>query len=209
MTLIVRKDCNQLLTWSDGSGRQGLEHVLVVIAKLLQNEDESGGLVIGDLIIHLLRNTGDAILPVLPELLQAMLARMTSAKTATFLQVRLTVYNLRMYLTHVAPKSLVVPFTYLIYKQRDTVLSLLESTNINGRSGLDIFIQTWCENAETFQGFWPSRLSTIALTQLFVSERPSLQNLIVKGDIIIKPETKNGESLVTVAASYNMHISHA
>lgn len=94
LTLIVRKDCNQLLTWSDGSGRQGLEHVLVVIAKLLQNEDESGGLVIGDLIIHLLRNTGDAILPVLPELLQAMLARMTSAKTATFLQVCLTVYNL-------------------------------------------------------------------------------------------------------------------
>lgn len=113
-----------------------------------------------------------------------------------------------MNLTYIPPKSLVVPFTYLIYKQRDTVLSLLESTNINGRSGLDIFIQTWCENAETFQGFWPSRLSTIALTQLFVSERPSLQNLIVKGDIIIKPETKNGESLDTVAAPYNIHICH-
>ncbi|KAL0951964.1 hypothetical protein HGRIS_008615 [Hohenbuehelia grisea] len=173
LTLIVRKDSSQLLGWSDGSGRSGLDHVLVVIAKLLQNEDESGGLVIGDLIIHLLRNVGDAILPVLPELLHAMLRRMTAAKTATFLQ------------------SLVIPFAFLIYKQRDTLLSLLESTTIDGRSGLDIFIQTWCENAETFQGFWPSRLSTVALTQLYAAERPSLQNLTVKGDIIIKPETKN------------------
>lgn len=65
--------------------------------------------------------------------------------------------------------------------------------DVQGRSGLDILIQTWCENAETFQGFWAERISTIALTQLFVSDRPSLQNLIVKGDIIVKPETKDGE----------------
>ena len=86
-----------------------------------------------------------------------------------------------------------IPFAFLINNQRDTVLSLLESTNIRGRSGLDILIQTWCENAETFQGFWPSRISNMALSQLYVSERPSLQNLMVKGDIIVKPETKNGE----------------
>ena len=70
--------------------------------------------------------------------------------------------------------------------------------DIHGRSGLDIFIQTWCENAETFQGFWPGRTSTMALTQLFVSERPSLQNLLVKGDIIVKPETKDGKCSVSL-----------
>lgn len=72
------------------------------------------------------------------------------------------------------------------------MLDLLETTNVQGRSGLDILIQTWCENAETFQGFWPTRISTLGLTQLFSSERPSIQNLTVKGDIIIKPETRNG-----------------
>lgn len=75
------------------------------------------------------------------------------------------------------------------------MLSLLESMDVQGRPGLDILIQTWCENAETFHGFWPERISTMALIQLFVSERPSLQNLIVKGDIIVKPETKDGEDL--------------
>ena len=100
---------------------------------------------------------------------------MLTAKTATFLQ------------------SLIVPFVFLIHNQADTVLSMLESTTVQGRTALDILIQTWCENAETFQGYWPTRISTLTLSQLYVSGRHTLQNLLVKGDIIIKPETKNGE----------------
>jgi hypothetical protein len=81
----------------------------------------------------------------------------------------------------------------LVYNQRDTILALLEQIVIEDRSGLDILIQTWCENAEIFQGFWSTRMSIVALCQLFASERPSLQQLMVKGDIIIRPETQNGE----------------
>ncbi|CAK5264338.1 unnamed protein product, partial [Mycena citricolor] len=172
LTLVIRKDCKQLLSWSD-SGRSGLDSVFGVIANALQSRDESGGLVIGDLIIHLLRRAGESVLPVLPELLQAMITRMLTAKTATFLQ------------------SLIIPFAFLINNQRDTVLDLLESMNVEGRSGLDILIQTWCENAVTFQGFWPSRVSTLALSQLFMSDRTALTSLAVKGDIILKPETRN------------------
>ena len=73
------------------------------------------------------------------------------------------------------------------------MLPLLETMNVDGRTGLDILVHTWCENAETFQGFWPTRVSTLALSQLFASERPTLQNLMVKGDIIVNPETRNGE----------------
>ena len=58
---------------------------------MLESQDESGGLQIGDLIIHLFRRAGEAILSVLPQLLQAMVSRMTNAKTATFLQVSLAV----------------------------------------------------------------------------------------------------------------------
>ncbi|KAF9011181.1 armadillo-type protein [Cyathus striatus] len=173
LTLIVRKDCNQLVAWTDSEGRNGLDHVLALVARTLEHDDEHAGLLLGDLIIHLFRRTGERVLPVLPQLLQAMVTRMITSKTATFTQ------------------SLVIPFAFLINNQRDVVLSLLESMNIQGRSGLDILIQTWCENASTFQGFWPSRVSTLALCQLFAAGRPSLQNLMVKGDIIIKPETKD------------------
>ena len=90
-------------------------------------------------------------------------------------------------------QSLIIPFAFLINNEPDTILSLLESINDNGRSGLDILIQTWCENAETLQGFWPSRVSTLALSKLFTSGRPSLQNLTVKGDLIVRRETRNSE----------------
>ncbi|KAF5384768.1 hypothetical protein D9615_001050 [Tricholomella constricta] len=173
LTVVIRKDCNQLLSWSDPSGRSGLDYVLTLIAKTLESQDESGGLFIGDLIIHLLRRVGESVLPVLPQLLQAMVSRMVTAKTATFLQ------------------SLIIPFAFLINNQRDTILSLLESMTINEHSGLDILIRTWCENAETFQGFWPSRISTMGLIQLFTAERPTLQNLVVKGDIIVNKANNN------------------
>jgi hypothetical protein len=192
LTLTIRKDCNQVTSWKDAEGRNGLDYVLKLVAKLLENQDESGGLVIGDLIIHLFRRAGEAILPVLPQLLQAMVARMRTAKTATFLQVSQTVL-LMDHKHNSTLQSLVCPFAFLINNQRDTILNLLESTNIEGRSGLDILIQTWCENAETFQGFWSSRISTLGLTNLLMSERHSLQNLTVKGELIVKPETKNGE----------------
>ncbi|RXW18578.1 hypothetical protein EST38_g7277 [Candolleomyces aberdarensis] len=173
LTLVVRKECNQLVSWTGADGRGGLDHVLGLVAKLLQSQEEAGGLAIGDLIIHLFRRTGEAVLPVLPQLLEAMLKAMTTAKTASYTQ------------------SLVIPFAFLINNQRDTVLDLIEHININGRSGFDILLNTWCENAETFQGYWPSRLSTLGLTQLLLSERQSIRSLIVKGDMILKAETKN------------------
>jgi hypothetical protein len=89
LTAVVRADCAQLVSYKDlNTGRSGLDNVLSLVAKLLQNQDEWGGLAVGDLIIHLLRRAGESILPVLPELLQAMVNRMLTAKTATFLQVK-------------------------------------------------------------------------------------------------------------------------
>ena len=83
----MRKDVNQILSWHDEQGRSGVDNVMVIIARLLSNQDESGGLVIGDLIIHLLRRASSAVISVLPDLLQAMIRRMVTAKTATFVQV--------------------------------------------------------------------------------------------------------------------------
>ncbi len=74
---------------------------------------------------------------------------------------------------------------------------------VQRRTALEILVNTWCENAETFQGFWASRISALALSQLFLSDRQSLQKLTVKGDIIVKPETQNGET-----NSFYFHASH-
>jgi len=88
LTIMTRKNCGQIIAWKDGEGTSGLEYVLRLVAKQLRDQDESGGLVIGDLIIQLMRQAGEAILPVVPELLKEMISRMRNAKTATYTQVR-------------------------------------------------------------------------------------------------------------------------
>jgi hypothetical protein len=85
---LIKTHATVTLGWTDSTGRNGLDHSLTLVASLLDpSGDESGGLVVGDLVINLLRKAGDAILPVLPGLLEAMIKRMTNAKTPTFLQV--------------------------------------------------------------------------------------------------------------------------
>jgi hypothetical protein len=116
LTYIIRKDCPQILAY-DG----GLDNVLTLVARLLESQDEAGGLAIGDLIIHLLRKAGDAVLPVLPDLLQAMVRRMIAAKTATFLQV---------YFRHIRPAHRLMHWTEL---SNSVCVSDQQSTGHNPR----------------------------------------------------------------------------
>lgn len=97
-----------------------------------------------------------------------------------------------MVLANLHAKSLIIPIIFLVYNETNDILTLLETTSYADKTTLSIFINNWCENAETFQGFWPQRLSTLALMKLFGLGRPSLKGLVVKGDIIVRPETKNG-----------------
>jgi len=135
-------------------------------------------LLAGDLMVHLIRNCGEALFPVLPELLQTLANRIPSAQTATFIQ------------------SLIIPFAFLIHSHRDIVLSLLESLTVSAspsisENGLEILIRTWCEYAESFVGFWASRISIVALCDLFLAPNPRLKEIEVQGEIIIRPETRN------------------
>lgn len=77
---------------SPTTGETGLTLVLKVVAAQLGPSSlasEAGGLFIGDMIVHLLKNASgsEALRAVLPELLDALVRRIETAKTATFMQV--------------------------------------------------------------------------------------------------------------------------
>lgn len=90
-------------------------------------------------------------------------------------------------------QSLLTPFAFLVYQQRDAVLDALENMPVDGRSGLEVLLQKWCEHTE-FQGLWQGRVNVLALAALYTSERPSIQRVMVRGEMIIKPQTSKGES---------------
>jgi hypothetical protein len=91
VSTIVRKDTAQLLSWVDPTdGKSGLDKVLGVVSKLVeQDEEESGGLGIGDLLVSLYRRAGEAMNNN-TALLQSLVRRLKFAKTATFAQVGVT-----------------------------------------------------------------------------------------------------------------------
>ncbi|GAA5825501.1 hypothetical protein JCM5353_005327 [Sporobolomyces roseus] len=182
ITTVIRKDVEQLLNWRSAAGQSGLELVLGQVAKQLEPSDsEAGGLFVGDLVIHLLRKAGPAVGPVLPDLLKAFVNRLSTAQTAMFTQ------------------SMVLPFAYVIDQQVDTALTLLESIVVPpslpgspSRPALEVLLSAWCDYANDFQGFWNQKLSTIALSKLYAaSSRTSLQQMQVKGDLLLTNENKN------------------
>ncbi|CAD6905080.1 unnamed protein product [Tilletia controversa] len=178
LTLLVRKVPDQVLGWTDPSASvPAISAILTVVARALSpDQAESGGLEVGDLLIALLRKAGNAVLPALPELLQALVRRVVDAQTASFSQ------------------SLILPFAYLMQEQAPVVLDLLESTTVEVTvanstgaerrqiSGLEALATKWVEDCETFRGFWAQRISTLALARLLESRRPVLDSVLVKGD---------------------------
>lgn len=199
LTYVVRKDVNQLMQWSvqgelfakrcfinivfhnrhSADGQSGLAALFGIVALVLRpDRSESASLFVGDLVLHVFRRAGDAILPILPDLLQALLLRLTTAKTSTFTQ------------------SLILPFAYLMHNQTDTVLDLLENVNIDGKNGIEILLPAWTENVDSILGFWNIRISTVALSKLLLSNRQSLNSLTVKGDLIVNQSNSRGELYV-------------
>lgn len=76
------------------------------------------------------------------------------------------------------------------------MLDLLANIAVGQKSGLEVLLQTWTENAETFQGFWATRVSTLALMDLFVASFAGngarLRGVSVKGELVLRAETRNG-----------------
>ncbi|KZO96466.1 ARM repeat-containing protein [Calocera viscosa TUFC12733] len=194
LTHIVRKDCRQILSYHTVQGQAGLQIMIQVLAHVLRPQaSEAGGLWIGDLVVHLLRRAGDALSPVLPDLLISLLNRLPTVKTAPFTQ------------------SLVIPFAYILQSHRDFVLDLLEKTPVrmpdgSVQSGLEVLLHSWTENSEVFQGHWANRISDLGLCQLFLSGRASVLSLACQGTLIIKPGQAN--VIITRSKSKQMPIEY-
>ncbi|CAO3648112.1 unnamed protein product [Mucor hiemalis] len=166
----IIKDCDHIMRWQDQSGKTGLDYIIHFIAKLLEpTGSDSDALFVGDLIVTLIQKVGNGISPVLPDLLTAVLGRLMNTDYQPFIQ------------------SLVMVFAHLVISQQDTVFQFLCNTQINGKSGLEILMTTWCENYDSFSGYYTMKVSAIALSKIYLSSDPRLLNILVKGEIIVNP----------------------
>lgn len=92
-----------------------------------------------------------------------------------------------------------MPFAYLLHQQPDTVLSLLENLTVPGPTGqppqsaLAVLLSRWCDYANDFQGYWNQKVFSVAMAQLYslAAERPALQQVQVKGDLLLTEANTN------------------
>ena len=181
LTLVVRKDCDKLVQWHDAEGHNGIARIFTLLGRFLAPTfSESGGMFVGDLIMHLFRKAGSAIAPVLGDLLRAVVNRLSTAILPSFIQ------------------SLIIPFAYLFGTEHtEQTIDLLTSfppVNLpDGTStpALDLVLNSWCETAETITGSWNIRVNDLGLAKLFALPYPAIQNVMVRGDLIITDANRN------------------
>lgn len=72
----------------DVEGNNGIASIFGLLGRFLAPTfSESGGIFVGELIMHLFRKAGEAIGPVLPDLLRAVVTRLATATMPSFTQV--------------------------------------------------------------------------------------------------------------------------
>jgi hypothetical protein len=181
LTLVVRKDCDKLIQWHDAEGHNGIARIFGLLGRFLAPTfSETGGIFVGDLIMHLFRKAGPAIAPVLGDLLRAVVNRLSTALLPSFIQ------------------SLIIPFAYLFgteYTQQtiDLLTSFPPVTTADGETvpALDLVLRAWCETAESITGSWNIRVNDLGLAKLYTLPSPAVRGVIVTGDLIITDSNRN------------------
>ncbi|WVO14952.1 hypothetical protein L204_102593 [Cryptococcus depauperatus] len=181
LTLFVRKDCDKLIQWHDAHENNGIAIIFDLLGRFLAPTfSESGGIFVGELIMHLLRKAGNTMGSILPDLLRAVVGRLATAQTTSFIQ------------------TLILPFAYLFSTEHTLpTIDLLCQFSVPVSEGtyekraLDVVLEAWCDTCDTITGSWNIRISDMGMSKLFELSDPRLKEVLVKGDMIIDEKNRN------------------
>ncbi|KAK3352709.1 armadillo-type protein [Lasiosphaeria hispida] len=165
---MLMHDHHQVFGWQDESARSGLEVCLLIIDRLLGPlVEDNAASEVGGLAAELVEKAGQERLgPFLPQLLQAVAARLDTAQAAPFIQ------------------SLIIVFARLSLVGAQDVVSFLSDIQINGQSGLQVVLSKWLENSISFAGYDEIRQNVIALSKLYSLNDARISQTQVRGDLI-------------------------
>ncbi|EMC91662.1 hypothetical protein BAUCODRAFT_152059 [Baudoinia panamericana UAMH 10762] len=172
---MLHHDPEQVFNFQDGAGKHGLEVVLVIIDRLLNPAvDDNGAAEVGGLAAEVVEKAGsDRLGPYLMQLLRAVAARLATAEQAAFIQ------------------SLILVFARLSLTAAQDVVSFLADVRIGADSGLQVVMSKWLENSITFAGYDDIRQNVAALTKLYSLHDPRIEQIRVKGDLIVSKTDSN------------------
>lgn len=124
--------------------------------------------------------------PYIPQLLTGVIHRLASSKMPAFIE------------------TLVLIFCHFVKSNCEVVVSFLESIQVTRRhpddekvagasdtmTGLELFLTSWCDVFTDLQGVYQVKLSTLAMMTILSTSDARLNSIMVKGDLIIPPNSK-------------------
>ncbi|OJJ51172.1 hypothetical protein ASPZODRAFT_127196 [Penicilliopsis zonata CBS 506.65] len=168
---LLSHDFNQFIGWQDPeTGKGALEVVLIIIDRLLgPTVEDNAAVEVGQLAAELVEKAGSERLgPFLPQLLQAVAQRLSTAQQAQFIQ------------------SLILVFARLTLISAQEVVDFLAQVDLGGQSGLSVVLGKWLENSVNFAGYDEIKQNILALAKLYNLADPRVAQVQVKGDLIIQ-----------------------
>lgn len=118
--------------------------------------------------------------PYIPQLLTAVIHRLATSKMPAFIETLVLIF------CHFVKTNceIVVSFLDSIQVARHTGGSLIPMT------GLELFLTCWCDVFIDLQGVFQVKLSTLAMMTILSTPDARLNRIMVKGDLIIPPNSK-------------------
>ncbi|KAJ3249603.1 Importin 9 [Chytriomyces hyalinus] len=182
---LVLKDFQAVVQWSDGV-KNGLGYILDIIARLIRpGSDESSCLYVGTLITSVIKKGEAEILPILPNLLTAIVYRLATAKYTQLIE------------------TLILVFANLILQHGSaTIVNFLSGISVPERNlnGLELLLTVWGDHFGEVNGFYNVKLNAAAMATLFKDSGSDerVQKVIVKGRL------KPTEKIITRSKSKNV-----
>ncbi len=138
---------------------------LIFIIRNAFKGDESASFFVPDLVIAVIRHSGDRLSHIMPQLLGVIIEKLTLPGTSTRYQ-----------------QNLLSVFAIIATTQASQLIEFLQTIG-----ALEIVLSRWCESFPDIHGYAAIRANVVGLAQIYAARNSAVEALIVKGDLI--PDT--------------------
>lgn len=160
----------QIKNWvSKKEGRNGVELLIMAVGRLLDPTwTDSASVNTGLLILAIVQNFGGLLGDLLPQILDATVKRLASAKNPALIE------------------NFILVFSKLVGTSATDVVNILSKIEIEQdgikTNGLDIVLKKWLSNFDVLRGYDEIKENVISLGQLYQLNDSRITSVVVEGD---------------------------
>lgn len=176
LSFLTKHASEQIRNWTNSEGRNGIELLIMAVARLLDPMwEDSACLNAGLLILAIVESFGTILGEFLPQILEATAKRLATAKHPVLIE------------------NFIGVFSALVMTSPTDVINFLAGQTIDkgdgtSTSGLSVVISKWLANFDVLRGCEEIRANIVSLGKLYELQDPRIAAIQVDGDPVQVPK---------------------